>query len=230
MIAATVERFPVAPDLAKAGKEHHERQSTSTIHRRGEKTWPTPMRFFQSNAVAARAGGRQLEPRAPGLLIFPRALPVAGAHGGDARGEFLRRFHRGFLEGHVGINDPQVVEQKKQQRRSQRDEKRRGVRREKRPHHQPERIKQIQRRAGGQNALRVIQHRIEIGGVGGIQLRQRLFCPNPDAGDHRHRPAPSTSSRRSRLEMPRSSSIVRANDEPRKCRFNVERISHQPSA
>ena len=41
---------------------------------------------------------------------------------------------------------------------------------------------------------------------------------------------PSISNRRCQLEMPRSSISVRANESPRKCKFRVERISHQPSA
>src|SRR6185503_15830230 len=36
--------------------------------------------------------------------------------------------------------------------------------------------------------------------------------------------------RRCQFVMPRSSNSVRANDEPSKCKFNVERINHQPAA
>src|SRR4051794_23218067 len=37
-------------------------------------------------------------------------------------------------------------------------------------------------------------------------------------------------SRRCQFEMPRSISSVRPNEDPRKCRFNVDKINHQPVA
>src|SRR5581483_12008502 len=41
---------------------------------------------------------------------------------------------------------------------------------------------------------------------------------------------PSTRARRFQFEMPRSSNIVRANEAASRCRFNVEKITHQPRA
>ena len=205
----------VESGVTQTEAQHHDNDDERNPQARG-KNLADADEIFPEQRRGGRAGGRQLEPRAPGLLIFLRALPVAGAHGGDARGQFLRRFHRRFLERHVRINDPQVVEQKNQQHRRQRDEKRHGIRREERPHDQPEGIKQIQRRAGGQNALRIIQRRTEIGDVGGIQLPAWSVLPKSKRRRPSRRPAPKTNSRRSQLEMPRSSNIVRANEEPRK--------------
>ncbi len=69
-----------------------------------------------------------------------------------------------------------------------------------------------------------------------LGLRQGWFSEGKVFRDHKITTAananasPKTTSRRVRLEMPRSSSIVRANEQPRKWRLSVERTIHQPAA